>query len=66
MSSFRTDRRYYLNSEGKAVEEGDTDAQSLLFGIDAEVTAADAKQYGLKPPQAAQAEPGAGRGRAGR
>lgn len=56
--SFRTDRRFYLTADGRAVEEGDPDGQSLLFGVDAEVSAADAKKYGLKDPAAA-AEPAA-------
>lgn len=56
--TFRTDRRYYLTADGRAVEEGDPDGQSLLFGVDAEVSAADAKKYGLTDPaKAAEPEP---------
>lgn len=54
--SFRTDKRYYLTADGKAVEEGDPAGQSLLFGMDAEVSAADAKKYGIKEPSAPSAD----------
>jgi hypothetical protein len=45
--SFTADRRYYLNSQGQAVEEGDLDAQSLLLAEGRSMPDADARKYGL-------------------
>lgn len=42
-----SDKRYYLTADGRAVEEGDADASTLLFGKGAEVPEETAKRYGL-------------------
>jgi enoyl-CoA hydratase/carnithine racemase len=59
---YKADRRYYLNSRGQAVEEGDPDAQSLLVAEGQSLSAADARKYGLvaDEPQAEADAPATG------
>jgi enoyl-CoA hydratase/carnithine racemase len=64
---YKADRRYYLNSRGQAVEEGDPDAQSLLVAEGQSLSAADARKYGLiadEPQAEAEADAPATGGKA--
>jgi hypothetical protein len=55
---YKADQRYYLNSKGQAVPEGDPDAQSLLVAAGNEIPLADARRYGLvQEEEEAAAEP---------
>lgn len=44
---YKADQRYYLNSKGQVVTEGDPDAQSLLIAAGSEMPIAEARKHGL-------------------
>jgi hypothetical protein len=60
MATWKSDRRLYLAEDGQTVvEEGDPRAATLLVGEGGELSAEDAKRYGvtLKAVKDATAEP---------
>jgi hypothetical protein len=59
MATWKSDRRLYLTEDGQVVEEGDERAATLLVGEGGELSAEDAKRYGvtLKAVKDATAEP---------
>lgn len=44
---YKAEKRLYLNSDGKVVEEGDPSAASLLADEGDTIPLADARKYGL-------------------
>lgn len=54
---YTSEKRWYLTADGKAVEEGDPTAATLLIGIGGQLSDEDAERYGLTGSKAKAAPP---------